>query len=114
MESDRPEDTLPFAGHLLCFTGITDERVDLQSKVIKMGARNVLPDLTLDVTALISRGYDSLKYVVRETTTFTICPHSLDWHSSEPSNIVFRYTLPPGSPIRTHYGSKALILTPCP
>lgn len=29
-----------------------------------MGVRNVQPDLTLDVTALVSTGYESLKYVV--------------------------------------------------
>jgi len=55
---------LPFDNQVISFTGITWEKPALTDKLRAMGVRAIHLDLTLDATALISWGYDSLKYEV--------------------------------------------------
>jgi len=55
---------LPFDNQVISFTGITWEKPALTDKLRAMGVRAIHLDLTLDATALISWGHDSLKYEV--------------------------------------------------
>ena len=63
-ELSHAKTSLPFQDQVVSFTGITWEKPALSEKLRAMGVKHIHMDLTLDATALISRGHESLKYEV--------------------------------------------------
>lgn len=63
-ELSHAKTSLPFENQVLSYTGLTWERAALTEKLRAMGVKAVHLDLTVDATALISRGHESLKYEV--------------------------------------------------
>lgn len=64
LELAHSRPTLPFLNQVISYTGLTWERAALSDKLRAMGVKYIHMDLTLDCTALISRGHESVKYEV--------------------------------------------------